>query len=218
MDQLRRLPVLAALAAVLSGGLTAGVITVVVTQPDLDPALATSRSATPVPATTPTTTGTTTATTRPPPTTTRRPSSTSPPATTARPPAPTSRRPPPPQPAEAVVASLVNKVRGQHGCGPVRVDARLVSAAEGHSADMARRDYFSHVSPEGVSFAERIRAAGYPSPAAENIAVGQRSAAQVMDGWMSSPGHRRNILDCDYTAIGVGLWSSGWYWTQDFGY
>jgi uncharacterized protein YkwD len=83
---------------------------------------------------------------------------------------------------------------------------------------MAARDYFSHTSPEGDDFVDRAKAAGYDSPGGENIAAGYPSAAAVMDGWMSSPGHAANITQCAFTAIGVGVNSDGWYWTQVFGY
>lgn len=98
------------------------------------------------------------------------------------------------------------------------VDNRLVTAAQQHSDDMARRGYISHTTPEGVTFDERISRAGYPAPAAENIAKGPRSAERVVALWMNSPGHRANILNCAFTAIGVGVATDGWYWTQTFGY
>ena len=69
---------------------------------------------------------------------------------------------------------------------------------------MAARDYFSHTTPEGVTFDQRIKNAGYP-PGAENIARGQRTAESVMSSWMGSEGHRRNIENCRLTTIGVGL-------------
>jgi uncharacterized protein YkwD len=97
-------------------------------------------------------------------------------------------------------------------------DSRLDTAAQKFSEDMSARDYFSHTTPEGVTFAQRITAAGYPSPAAENIAKGSTTAAQTMDMWMNSDGHRQNILNCAYRALGVGLDESGWYWVQDFGF
>ncbi|TDP97427.1 CAP domain-containing protein [Labedaea rhizosphaerae] len=116
------------------------------------------------------------------------------------------------------VLSIVNQERADAGCAPLRADSRLAAAAQGHSSDMSRRDYFSHTTPEGKTFDVRIKEAGYAQPGAENIAMGQRSAAEVMDAWMHSDGHRRNILNCDLTAIGIGLDTDGWYWTQDFGY
>lgn len=119
--------------------------------------------------------------------------------------------------AAAQVLALVNAERADAGCAPVKVDARLTESAQRHSQDMAEQDYFSHASKDGRSFADRIEAAGYPSPAAENIAKGQRSAEQVMRAWMKSPGHRKNILDCSLTALGTGVVTDGWYWTQNFG-
>ncbi|WP_255283767.1 CAP domain-containing protein [Saccharomonospora azurea] len=120
--------------------------------------------------------------------------------------------------ADREVVDLVNAERAEAGCSAVRVDQRLVAAAQDHSDDMAAGGYLSHTSRDGRSFSDRIEAAGYPSPAAENIAMGMSSAEAVMEAWMSSDGHRRNILNCDITAIGVGLNPDGWYWTQNFGY
>lgn len=162
----------------------------------------------------------TTATTAPPTT----PAPTAPPATappaTAPPaiPAPTT---PPPAPAtteEGRVVDLVNAARAQAGCGALTVDDRLAAAAKGHSDDMAAQGYFSHTSLDGRSFADRVRAAGYPNPGGENIAQGQRSAEAVHEAWMNSQGHRENILNCGFTTIGVGLHAASWTWTQNFGY
>lgn len=129
---------------------------------------------------------------------------------------------PPPRAGVAhQVLALVNVERSRAGCGPVSANAALQSAAQGHSDDMAARDYFSHTSPDGSTFADRIRAAGYRGGAiAENIAAGQTSAKDVMRAWMASPGHRANILNCTYRDIGVGYatgGSYGTYWTQTFG-
>jgi uncharacterized protein YkwD len=112
---------------------------------------------------------------------------------------------------------LTNRERGKAGCRPLTVDRRLTAAAQGHSEDMAEQRFFSHTSPDGRGFADRIHATGYPSPGAENIAYGQTSAREVVADWMGSPGHRRNILDCELTEIGVGFDRRGYYWTQDFG-
>jgi len=98
----------------------------------------------------------------------------------------------------------------------LQVDPRLTAAAQLHSEDMAANNYFSHTSRDGRSFADRIRDQGYPSPAAENIARGQRSASAVIQARLSSAGHRRNILNCSLRAIGVGV-APGNVWTQDFG-
>jgi uncharacterized protein YkwD len=151
-----------------------------------------------------------------PATTSAAPAITAPPTTTTAP-RPTTTTPPARTTEQQRVVDLVNAERAKAGCRALIVDQRLVAAAQAHSTDMAVNDYFSHTSPDGSTFADRIRAAGYPSPGAENIAKGYRSADEVMAAWMRSKGHRANILDCTLTAIGVGLDTRGSYWTQDFG-
>jgi uncharacterized protein YkwD len=138
--------------------------------------------------------------------------------------APTTASKPAPPPRSGVsqqVVALVNVERSRAGCGPVSADAALARAAQRHSDDMAARDYFSHTSPDGTTFADRIRAAGYTGGAvAENIAVGQTTAKAVMRSWMSSSGHRANILNCAYRDIGVGYATGGTYgtyWTLTIG-
>ncbi|WP_024756644.1 CAP domain-containing protein [Streptomyces exfoliatus] len=120
--------------------------------------------------------------------------------------------------ADQVVA-LVNEERAKAGCGPLTANATLTSAAQGHSDDMAARDFFDHTNPDGAGPGERVTAAGYPwSTYGENIAMGQSTPEEVMDSWMNSPGHRANILNCDFKEIGIGIHSSGGpYWTQVFG-
>jgi uncharacterized protein YkwD len=176
------------------------------------PAPGTRPSGSPTPSSAPTTSST-------PPTTsstTQAPAPPPPPETTEEPPAP------PPTAsggtAQDQVVSLVNSFRAEEGCGPVTVDDRLTAAAQAHAEDMSERDYFSHDSRDGRTFDQRIRDAGYPSPGAENIARGARTAEQVMQMWMDSDGHRRNILNCDLTTLGVGLERDGFYWVQDFGF
>ena len=133
------------------------------------------------------------------------------------PPPPTTTASTPPPTSIQQVFTLVNQARAQAGCKPLADDPRLDTAAQKHSDDMAARGYFSHTTPEGVTFDKREIAAGYPSPGGENIAQGQTSAQQVMTDWLNSPGHRRNILDCGFAAIGIGLNTHRWDWTQDFG-
>jgi uncharacterized protein YkwD len=156
----------------------------------------------------------------PPSTVATPPSSTAPPTTAAPAPAPTTTTaPPPPAPSpEEVVVALANADRAEAGCPPLRIDGRLARAAQEHSDAMAALDFFSHTSPDGTTASERMEAAGYPQPGGENIAQGQRSAQEVHDAWMGSDGHRRNILDCDFAAVGVGLEPDSWTWTQDFGF
>ena len=115
---------------------------------------------------------------------------------------------------------LVNRERRQAGCDDVTVDRRLIVAANRHAADMARRGYFAHANPEGDRAGERVRDAGYSwSRFGENIARGQGSVYEVVDGWMNSPEHRENILDCRLHQVGLGLAFSADrtpYWVQNF--
>jgi stress response protein SCP2 len=119
------------------------------------------------------------------------------------------------------VVERTNAARARHGLPPLTVDARLAAAAHAHSADMVGRGFFAHESPDGRQVWDRAVAAGYAyRKVAENIAAGQRTADEVVVGWMASPGHRANILDRDLTQIGVGRaegGSYGVYWTQVFG-
>lgn len=100
-------------------------------------------------------------------------------------------------------------------------------AAQRHAQDMADNDYFSHYSLDGRSFVDRIRATPYAGdPGGENIASGFRSAADVMQGWLNSPGHCTNLMNEDFDHVGLGLASRNdarysvpvTYWVQEFGY
>lgn len=121
---------------------------------------------------------------------------------------------------EDEVTALINRERSKAGCGSVRTDERIRTAARAHSTDMAKNNYFSHTGLDGSSFVDRLARAGYPRDAAagENIAYGYATAQEVVTGWMNSDGHRKNILNCSAKATGVGLAYGGTaYWTQLFG-
>lgn len=122
--------------------------------------------------------------------------------------------------AEDAAVRFTNAQRAQHGCTALRVDPLLRAAARAHSADMHRRRYFAHDSPDGRTPGDRNKAAGYAVPRAENIAAGYATARAVVQGWMNSPGHRANILDCSLKAVGIGVeyGQGGPWWTEDFGY
>ncbi|MFC7308804.1 CAP domain-containing protein [Streptomyces monticola] len=122
--------------------------------------------------------------------------------------------------AEAEVLSLVNQERIKAGCGPVRQDGDLAELAGDFSKDMAARGFFDHTDPDGDTPWDRADKAGITNLGGENIARGQANAQSVMDSWMKSPGHRANILNCDYKTLGVGAHfaSGGPWWTQDFGF
>jgi uncharacterized protein YkwD len=126
-----------------------------------------------------------------------------------------------PKPARGPVGAVVaatNAERKDAGCDPVTLDSRLSAAAQGHAADMAANDYFSHTDQDGGDSSDRMHDAGFGgSRTGENIAYGQETAAEVVATWMGSSGHRHNILNCAYDRIGVGYDARGDYWVQDFG-
>lgn len=112
-------------------------------------------------------------------------------------------------------ADATNAQRAGH-CPALRPSDRLHKAAQRHADDMAKRGYFSHTSADGRSWDARQRAAGVRSPGGENIAYGYDSGASVVAGWMDSPGHRRNIMDCGFRKAGYGYNAAGGYWVQTF--
>lgn len=133
---------------------------------------------------------------------------------------------------EAEVLELVNQRRSEGAtCGgvtfapapPLEHDVLLERAARAHSMDMAEQRYFDHQSLDGRMLDDRLGEVGYDGsgPIGENIAWGQATAAQVMDGWMNSPGHCMNIMEPGYRRLGVGYASvdggDGPRWTQNFG-
>jgi uncharacterized protein YkwD len=129
------------------------------------------------------------------------------------------------------VITRTNSYRVANGCPALTVSAILMGTAQGHSQEMALRDYVAHTSADGTSPWDRIKAAGYTYRlVAENIAWGATSPEQVVDSWFfESPptdAHRKNILNCGLREIGVGYYylandpgnvTAHAYWTQDFG-
>jgi uncharacterized protein YkwD len=106
----------------------------------------------------------------------------------------------------AAMLSRVNAERRAAGVGPLAANPLLDRAAQRHAEDMLRRSYFSHKGLDGSTILERIKATGYPArTVGENIAEGQFSVDQVVEGWMDSPGHRRNILEKNFRELGLGL-------------
>ncbi|SCL24791.1 Uncharacterized conserved protein YkwD, contains CAP (CSP/antigen 5/PR1) domain [Micromonospora inyonensis] len=120
---------------------------------------------------------------------------------------------------ENTVVRLTNQARAKAGVPPLKINELLRQAARSHSTDMARRGFFSHNDPDGVTPFDRMRSHGYAQPAAENIAKGQRQPHEVIHSWLNSPGHRANLLNPEFSVIGVGLHLDGGpWWTQNFGY
>lgn len=115
------------------------------------------------------------------------------------------------------VFELTNKERVNNGLQPLQVDYELSRVAHEKSRDMATNYYFSHDSPVYGSPFDMMRSYGITyRTAGENIAKGQRTPAEVVQAWMNSPGHRANILNPNFTHIGLGYVEQGNHWTQQF--
>jgi len=121
---------------------------------------------------------------------------------------------------ENQVVKLVNAERAKRGLHPLKANWQLSRVARYKSQDMAKLGYFSHTFPTyGSRFMMMEKVGVRFSAAGENIAKGQRTPQEVMNGWMNSPGHRANILSPSYTEIGVGYAKSRTgvnHWTQMF--
>jgi len=105
----------------------------------------------------------------------------------------------------AVIVDLTNEARGSEAVGTLRRSSVLDEAAQQKANDMAKEGYFAHYSPEGVAPWFWFDESGYNFVhAGENLAVYFTDSEDVVDAWMSSPGHRANILNGDFTEIGVG--------------
>lgn len=100
----------------------------------------------------------------------------------------------------------VNRARRDAGVAPLDSDPRLAEAAQSRADDMAVRGYYGHETPDGVGFDQVVERSEYGYFAlAENIARGHASAAEVVQGWMDSPGHRANLLNPAFTEVGFGF-------------
>jgi uncharacterized YkwD family protein len=116
------------------------------------------------------------------------------------------------------VLTLVNAERSKAGLKPLKMNATLNKSAQAKSQDMHDKHYFDHNSPTYGTPFQMMNKFGYKySYAGENIAQGQKTPKEVMDAWMNSAGHRANILNSNYTEIGIGYVADGNYWTQQFG-
>lgn len=118
--------------------------------------------------------------------------------------------------AEQVIA-LTNQARVENGLEPLAMSTSLMESAQFKTDDMAATRILSHDSPNYGGMQNILNRFNIAySYAGENIAVGQRSPEEVVNAWMNSSGHRANILNSNYTHIGVGYSSNGNYWTQHF--
>jgi len=127
----------------------------------------------------------------------------------------------------ALVIAGTNEYRQGYGCPPLSVHPGLTRAAQKHAEDMAASDFFSHISADGRTLADRVDAVGYHYRlVGENIAAGFEDALEVVDSWMESEEHRKNILNCEFEETGIGYvfvpndpgqetWK--YYWVQVLG-
>lgn len=122
-----------------------------------------------------------------------------------------------PRELERRIFQLTNEARRKHGLPSLDQDETLADTARKHSDDMLARDYFSHTSPDGKTIKDRLfdapAVAKAIGGAGENIYGGSGQdisdvktiSRVIVDGWMTSPGHRANILNPNYTHLGVGV-------------
>lgn len=120
------------------------------------------------------------------------------------------------------VLSLLNRQRAARGLEPLRTNPTLQAQASQYACEMVYYRFFAHVNPATNStLGQRADEFGYDYwIVGENLAAGQRSPAEVMADWMSSPCHRENILNPAFTEVGIGIrygGEYGYYWVQEFG-
>lgn len=131
----------------------------------------------------------------------------------------------------------VNSVRSDHGVQPIEICSTLMKAAQDYADLMLSANHYDHTGPDGTTPSDRALVAGYdwrnpvmPNPSgliyqgiSENIAKGYQSVRMVMDGWIKSPGHFKNLIDADILHVGFGFSKSedsksDTYWVQNFGF
>lgn len=122
---------------------------------------------------------------------------------------------------ESKVFELTNQIRRKYGLNLLKWDFQLIEASQNHSRDMDKNKMkmkISHTGSDNSTLRVRVEKTGYRGFFAlgENVAWGQQTPKKVLESWMNSPGHRKNILNPNYKEIGVGYVNG--YWTQIFGY
>ncbi len=118
------------------------------------------------------------------------------------PPAPSTHTAPVQLTREGIIARI-NGVRAANGKPPLRYDSRLEAAARSQANLMASRDQLSH--DLGVTLRQRVANAGYDGAVGENVAGGQKSLEQAINGWLASPGHRDTLLSTKFTEFGLAV-------------
>lgn len=116
--------------------------------------------------------------------------------------------------------ALTNSERAKRGLNPLTLDENLTRVADAHCADMISRGFFDHTNPDGKSPFDRLASEGIEYRlAGENIAAGQKNAADAVKDWMNSDAHRQNILNPAFKSTGISVrhgGEHGTYWVQEF--
>lgn len=123
---------------------------------------------------------------------------------------------------EAQVYQRINDIRQKQGLSPLRNNEKLAGVARSYSQQMAEKNFFSHTSPDGSTMVKRVESARiFYLMLGENLFMCTnvpQPAPSAVQGWMNSPGHRKNILRPEYRETGIGVWRKGnsYYMTQLF--
>jgi uncharacterized protein YkwD len=123
---------------------------------------------------------------------------------------------------EIATINRINAIRKEHGLEPLKTNPALVKVARDYSRRMCQENFFSHYDPAGKSAMNRVQSAGVSFQiVGENLAKSYNARNPIqtsVEGWMQSPGHRKNILRKEYTETGLGIWKQGknYYFTQLF--
>ncbi|MBN1221578.1 MAG: hypothetical protein JXM69_21835 [Anaerolineae bacterium] len=123
-----------------------------------------------------------------------------------------------PTPEEQLIA-LINAERSRNGRSPLSINPLLMQAAEAHSQDMVNRNFFDHINPDGQDPGDRLDNVGYNYAwAGETIGAGYTTPQAMFNAWMNSSGHRDILMEKEFTEIGIGYVTGGYYghyWTAD---
>lgn len=123
---------------------------------------------------------------------------------------------------ESDVRQRINAIRQQQGLAELRHNDKLAQVARSYSRRMAEQNFFAHVSPQGDTLSDRVKAARiFYFMVGENLFTSTnipQPTSVAVDGWMNSPGHRENVLRPEFRETGVGVWRRGntYYFTQLF--
>jgi uncharacterized protein YkwD len=109
--------------------------------------------------------------------------------------------------SQAAIMSAINDTRARNGKPPLKYNTRLETAARSQANLMATKDQLSH--DLGVTLRQRVTAAGYDGAVGENVAGGQKTLEQAIQGWLDSPKHKETLLSTRFTEFGLAVASVG---------